>query len=122
MRTSPKTTNPDIALDARARLKQWLESGEAKLFPLSLPQRELWEASPVPVADTANHICCLIQVRGLLTERDIRFVTPDRLRVRDRMTPRTSLGWLFTAHARKHAGDFEHARIGLYPGTIDRLW
>jgi hypothetical protein len=70
--TSPKTTNRDIALDARSRLKQWLESGEAKLFPLSLPQRELWEASPVPAADTANHICCLIQVRGLLTERDCR--------------------------------------------------
>jgi IMP dehydrogenase len=27
------------------------------------------------------------RLAGLLTERDIRFVTPDRLRVRDRMTP-----------------------------------
>ena len=58
--------------DKRARLKQWLESGEAQLHPLTFPQRELWEASPVPVADTANHICCLIEVRGLLTERDCR--------------------------------------------------
>lgn len=71
MSTSPKT-NRSIPLEPRARLKQWLESGEAKLYPLTFPQRELWEASPVPVADTANHICCLIEVRGLLTERDCR--------------------------------------------------
>ncbi len=58
--------------DRRARLKQWIESGEVKLHPLTFPQRELWEASPVPVADAANHICCLIEVRGLLTERDCR--------------------------------------------------
>ena len=54
--------------DQRARLKQWLESGEARLHPLTFPQRELWEASPVPVEDNANHICCLIEVHGLLTE------------------------------------------------------
>jgi len=58
--------------DRRARLKQWIESGEAKLHPLTFQQRELWEASPVPVADRANHICCLIEVRGLLTEGDCR--------------------------------------------------
>jgi hypothetical protein len=54
----------------RVRLKQWLESGEARLYPLALPQRELWETSPVPVEDNANHICCIIEVRGLLTEAD----------------------------------------------------
>ena len=58
--------------DQRARLKQWIESGEAQLYPLTFPQRELWEASPLPVAEAANHICCLIKVRGLLTERDCR--------------------------------------------------
>ncbi len=58
--------------DPRTRLKQWLESGEAQLHPLSFPQRELWESSPVPVEDTANHICCLIEVRGALTEPDCR--------------------------------------------------
>jgi hypothetical protein len=58
--------------DRRARLKQWLESGEAQLHPLTFTQRELWEASPVPVEDAANHICCFIEVRGLLTERDCR--------------------------------------------------
>jgi hypothetical protein len=58
--------------DQRTRLKQWLDSGEAQLHPLTLPQRELWEVSPVPVEDSANHICCLIPVQGLLTERECR--------------------------------------------------
>lgn len=58
--------------DQRARLKQWLDSGEAQLHPLTFPQRELWEASPVAVEDSANHICCLIDVHGLLTERECR--------------------------------------------------
>ncbi|MCX6848566.1 MAG: condensation domain-containing protein [Verrucomicrobia bacterium] len=53
--------------DNRARLKQWLASGEIRLQPLSYPQRELWEAAPVPAADVSNNICALIQVRGLLT-------------------------------------------------------
>lgn len=53
--------------DKRTRLKQWLDSGEIRLQPLTFPQRELWEASPVPVADVSNHICATIQVRGLLT-------------------------------------------------------
>jgi Condensation domain len=58
--------------DQRTRLRQWLDSGEAQLHPLTLPQRELWEVSPVPVEDSANHICCLIPVQGLLTERECR--------------------------------------------------
>src|SRR4051812_28615151 len=58
--------------DQRARLKQWLESGEAQLHPLTLPQRELWEAAPVPVEDNSNHICAVIDIRGPLTERDCR--------------------------------------------------
>src|SRR5215472_15822396 len=53
--------------DKRAVLRQWLESGRVMLQPLSFPQRELWEASPVSVRDTSNHICCLIQVRGVIT-------------------------------------------------------
>jgi len=53
--------------DKRAVLKQWLASGKATLQPLTFPQRELWEASPVPVADMANHICCLIDVQGVIT-------------------------------------------------------
>ena len=36
-----------VEQDNRARLKQWLESGEARLQPLTFPQRELWETSPV---------------------------------------------------------------------------
>jgi hypothetical protein len=58
--------------DPRARLKQWLDSGEAQLHPLTFPQRELWESSPVSVEDNANHICCLINVHGLLTEPESR--------------------------------------------------
>lgn len=56
--------------DKRARLKQWLESGEASLQPLTFSQRELWETSPAPAADVSNHICCVINVRGLITPED----------------------------------------------------
>jgi Condensation domain len=56
--------------DRRTRLKRWLESGEVSLQPLTFPQRELWEASPIPVADPSNHICTFIEVRGLLTAED----------------------------------------------------
>src|ERR1700737_4649918 len=58
-----------MSQDNRARLKQWLESGEIRLQPLTFPQRELWEASPVPVADASNNICATIQLRGLLTRQ-----------------------------------------------------
>lgn len=50
--------------DRRERLKQWLASGEARLSALSFPQRELWEASPVPVDSVANHICAVIHLGG----------------------------------------------------------
>ena len=56
-----------LVQDNRARLKQWLESGEIRLQPLTFPQRELWEASPVAVADASNNICAIIQARGLVT-------------------------------------------------------
>lgn len=58
--------------DKRARLKQWLQSGEVVLHPLTFPQRELWEASPVPPGASANHICCLITVRGVITLEDCK--------------------------------------------------
>ena len=61
-----------MPIDQRARLKQWLDSGEVQLHPLTFPQRELWEVSPVTVEDNANHICCLIDVHGILTEREAR--------------------------------------------------
>ena len=35
---------------------------------------------------------------------------------------KVTMACLFTDHARRRAGTFEHARIELYPGTIDRLW
>ncbi|MGB8168187.1 MAG: condensation domain-containing protein [Chthoniobacteraceae bacterium] len=61
-----------MSADKRARLKQWLESGEASLHPLTFPQRELWENPAVPPADVANHICCLIHVEGSITPDDCR--------------------------------------------------
>jgi hypothetical protein len=54
----------------RDRLKQWIESGAARLHPLTLSQRELWEASPAPPSDGSNNICCVIEVRGLITPED----------------------------------------------------
>lgn len=35
---------------------------------------------------------------------------------------KVTLGAFFTEHAREHAADFAHARIELYPGSIDKLW
>ena len=60
-----------MSADKRALLKQRLESGQIRLQPLTFPQRELWETSPVPVGDMANHICCLIEVRGKVTVADV---------------------------------------------------
>ncbi|MGH8092922.1 MAG: condensation domain-containing protein [Chthoniobacterales bacterium] len=54
----------------RDRLRKWLESGEARLYPLTFSQRELWETSPASPADVSNHICCLINVRGLMSPED----------------------------------------------------
>jgi hypothetical protein len=56
-----------MSLDVRTQFKSWLESGEARLQPVTLPQRELWENSPVPVADPANHICGILEIKGPLT-------------------------------------------------------
>jgi hypothetical protein len=53
--------------DNRTKLKQWLASGEVRLQPLSFSQRELWETSPVPVGDSANHICAFIEITGGIT-------------------------------------------------------
>ena len=67
----PRADAPSaMSEDKRALLKQKLERGEIRLQPLTFPQRELWEASPVPVGDAANHICCLIEVRGKVTPDD----------------------------------------------------
>jgi len=56
--------------DSRERLRKWLASGEARVYPLTFSQRELWETSPAPPADVSNHICCLINVRGLMSPED----------------------------------------------------
>ena len=56
-----------VSGDKRALLRQRLESGEARLHPLTFPQRELWETSPVAVADPANHICGFVEIKGRIT-------------------------------------------------------
>ena len=56
-----------MSQDPRALFKSWLESGEARLQPLTLPQRELWENSPIPVGDPGNHICGLLEIKGPIT-------------------------------------------------------
>lgn len=56
-----------MADDARARLKEWLASGQARLVPLTFSQRELWETAPVPPVDPSNNICALLDIRGPLT-------------------------------------------------------
>src|SRR4051812_20487384 len=56
--------------EKRARFKQWLESGEAQLHPLTFSQRELWETSPAPPADVSNHICCVLNIRGSISQHD----------------------------------------------------
>lgn len=59
-----------VASDNRTKLRQWLESGAARLQPLSFPQRELWETSPVPVGNWGNHICGLIEIKGAITPEE----------------------------------------------------
>jgi hypothetical protein len=54
----------------QTRLKQWLESGEAELHPLTFSQRELWETSPAPPSDGSNHICCVLGIRGAISQED----------------------------------------------------
>src|SRR4051812_16311807 len=61
---------PPMSDAKRARLKQWIESGEAQLHPLTFSQRELWETSPAPVSDVSNHICCILELRGKITEKE----------------------------------------------------
>jgi hypothetical protein len=56
--------------DKRSRLKEWLETGEARLQPLSLSQREIWEASPVPPADVSNHICTYMEIRSGISPKE----------------------------------------------------
>ena len=54
----------------QARLKQWIESGDAQLHPMTFSQRELWETSPAPPSDVSNHICCVLHIGGLISKED----------------------------------------------------
>src|SRR5436190_5358947 len=59
-----------VSADKRALLRRRLESGEARLHPITFPQRELWETSPVAVADPANHICAFVEIKGKVTFKE----------------------------------------------------
>src|SRR6516162_3839831 len=56
-----------VSGDKRALLRQRMESGQIGVHPLTFPQRELWETSPVAVTDPANHICGFVEIKGKLT-------------------------------------------------------
>jgi hypothetical protein len=58
---------PNNPPSPRDKLRALIDAGEARLLPSSFPQRELWENSPVPPADPANHICASIDIRGDFT-------------------------------------------------------
>lgn len=59
--------DPLRRVDKRTLLRQRLESEGARFHPLSFPQRELWETSPVAVTDSANHICVYLEIKGNIT-------------------------------------------------------
>src|SRR4051795_10688435 len=61
---------PRMSDAKQARLKQWIESGEAQLHPLTFSQRELWETSPAPPSDVSNHICSMLSIRGAISQAD----------------------------------------------------
>lgn len=51
----------------RSKLQEMVASGQIRLLPLTFPQRELWEASPVPPEDPTNTIRSFIDLTGPLT-------------------------------------------------------
>jgi hypothetical protein len=53
--------------DGKSRLQELVASGQVRLVPMTFPQRELWETSPVPPEDPSNHIRSFIDLRGPLT-------------------------------------------------------
>ena len=70
MSGAPASRTDIVSGDKRALLRQRLESGQARLQPISFPQRELWETSPVAVADPANHICGFVELKGKVTLKE----------------------------------------------------
>src|SRR6188768_528466 len=71
MNCTPTSRADTMSADKRALLRQRLESGEARLHPVTFPQRELWETSPVAVADPANHICGFVEIKGRITFEEV---------------------------------------------------
>jgi hypothetical protein len=67
---APASRAGAMSEDKRALLRQRLKSGQIRVHPLTFPQRELWETSPVAVADPANHICAFVEIKGRITFRE----------------------------------------------------
>jgi hypothetical protein len=67
--TRPGATSAETE-QKRALLRQRLENGQIRVHPLTFPQRELWETSPVAVADPANHICGFVEIKGRITYQE----------------------------------------------------
>lgn len=51
----------------RSKLQDMVASGQVRLLPLTFPQRELWETSPVPPGDATNNIRSFIDITGPVT-------------------------------------------------------
>lgn len=51
----------------RSKLEEMVSSGQVRLLPLTFPQRELWETSPVPPEDPTNTIRSFLDLTGPLT-------------------------------------------------------
>src|SRR5689334_4596255 len=70
MSCAPASRADAVSEDKRALLRQRLESGQIRAHTLTFPQRELWETSPVAVADPANHICGFVEIKGRITYKE----------------------------------------------------
>lgn len=53
--------------DSKKQLQDLVASGQVRLVPMTFPQRELWETSPVPLEHSSNHIRSFIDLTGPLT-------------------------------------------------------
>ncbi|MBU3665319.1 MAG: condensation domain protein [Chthoniobacterales bacterium] len=53
--------------DLKSKLQDLVASGQVRLVPMTFPQRELWETSPVAPGDPSNHIRSFIDLTGPLT-------------------------------------------------------